>query len=136
MESQKLKNLCLSLAVLAGLAALLFWLSGRIDPRSGEISPLFTWIAMIYFAALAAAAILFILRLTRTISYEINFFYTLAATGNFILGLAGVLLYFLQQVNLPTLHALLLSLLVGTILYTDIFFYEAIFNKKETTNHI
>jgi hypothetical protein len=42
---------------------------------------------------------------------------------NSTLGFSGILFYFIHKINLTGLHDLLLNLLIGTIILSDLFFF-------------
>jgi hypothetical protein len=76
------------------------------------------------------AVICVILRFFRIIDRQKSFLYTLIATSNFAFGLSGVFFYCINKIDASGLHYLLINLLLGTLLLSDIFFFDVVFDKK------
>lgn len=117
----------LSIIIVAVWSSIVLFLSAITF--SSDISPIYFWIKMSTLVAGYGALTCLFLRFLDKLDQATNFTYTLLATSNLAFGLCGLIFYFLHKINLIGLHDLLLSLLLGIILFADIFFFDDLFKK-------
>lgn len=124
MINQKVRNILVSLIILAFWASAILFLSSKNASDPGTISLLYVWAKVTSILASCTAGIFFVLRLMRLVHQQRNFVYSFLAVTNTLLGVAGVVFFLMHKINIIGLHDLLLNLLIGIILLADIFFFS------------
>jgi len=130
MKSIKIKNIGISLGILAAWICIVLILAAISSNDPSNISLVYVWVR---FSGLLVGfgGILFLaLRIFKAINRDRNFLYIFLGTANLALGICGIGFYFLRRINTLGLHDLLPNLLVGVIIYADIFLFETIFKKN------
>ncbi|HEY4064151.1 MAG TPA: hypothetical protein VGM30_19730 [Puia sp.] len=130
MRSVKLRNISYSLIALAALTGIIFFISARADLNAGDISALYFWTKLSSLIASFGALILIVLRIFKRIDRDRNFIYVFFGTANILLGLCGVSFYFLRKINIIGLHDLLPNLLIGIVIFADLFLFDALFRRS------
>ena len=130
MRSAKLRNISYSLIVLSVLASIILFVSARADLNAGDISALYFWTKTSSLIAGFGALILIGLRIFKHIDRDRSFMYVFFGTANILLGLCGVGFYFLRKINIIGLHDLLPNLLIGVVIFADIFLFAALFRRS------
>jgi len=130
--STKIRNISYSLVLLAAWTGILLFLSAKADSNSGDISSLYFWAKLTSLIAGFGALLLLGLRVFNVIDRNRNFLYAFLGTANIALGLCGIGFYFFRKINMIGLHDLLPNLLIGTIIFVDIFLFETIFKKNKS----
>jgi len=123
MITTKAKNIAVSSAILLALICVLFLLSKMNEGHSDPISPLYFWAKGTSLLSIIGAFILLALRIFRFIDKNKNFLYSFFATANSLLGIIGVCLFAAHRINTVGLHNLLLNLLLGVVLFADLFVF-------------
>ena len=125
MRSKKLRNIAISLILVALWASVMLFLSAQTN--KGDISPLYFWMKLTTLVAGFAGLLLLALRIFKVINRDRNFLYILFGTANLILGLCCICFYFIGKINLIGLHDTLPNLFVGIVIIADVFLFESIF---------
>lgn len=118
------------MAALAAWTCIIWDLSARSEAGAGEISALYFWVKITSLGAGLAALGLIVMRIFKIIDKNRNFWYAFLGTTNLVLGLSGIFFYAFHKINIFGLHALLPNILIGITLFSDVFFFEKIFKKK------
>lgn len=129
MISKKAKNIGISLGILAAWVCIVIILAALSSNDPNNISLVYIWVRFSGLLAGFGGLLFLALRIFKSIDRSRIFLYTLLGTANLILGLCGVTFYFMRKINTLGLHDLLPNLLIGVIIFTDIFQFETIFKK-------
>lgn len=128
MTTRKLRNIFYSFVLTAVLTgAILFASAGT---NAGDISVLYIYTKASSLILLIGGTLLLILRLFRALDYNKNFLYCFFGLANLLLGILGVVLYVSGKINTFGIHDLLLNLLIGVVIQTDIFLFDWLVSKR------
>ena len=130
MLSKKLKNIALSLILVALWASVILFLSAQTN--KGDISSLYIWTKLSSLLAGFAGLLLLALRIFKVINRDQYFLYTFLGTANMVLGLLSVYFYLMGKINLLGLHDTLPNLFVGVFIMADIFLFESLLKHNKT----
>jgi hypothetical protein len=130
MRSIKIRNIFYSLTLLAAWTSVIAILSAKADSTPGDISALYFWAKLTSVLCGFGGLLILILRIFKVINRNTNFLYSFLGTTNIALGLSGVGFYFFRKINVIGVHDLLPNLLIGVIIFADIFFFDTIFKRK------
>lgn len=132
MLSKKLRNIALSLILVALWICLILFLSAKGNENSGDISALYIWTKISGLLAGFAGLLMLALRIFKVITRDQYFLYPFLGTANMVLGLLSVYFYLVGKINLVALHDTIPNLFVGVVVMADIFLFESIFKNNKT----
>lgn len=123
MDSKKIRNISYSFIAFAIWISVVLFISTGQNNNSGVVSDFQVLILLTTVLADIGGGILFIIRIFKVIDKNTNFLYCFFGIMNATLGFSGILFYFIHKINLTGLHDLLLNLLIGVIILSDLFFF-------------
>lgn len=130
MHSKKLRNVFHALILLGIWICIVVILSSKASSGLGDISAFYFWTKLTSIIA-GFGALLFVgLRIANAFDKNRNLAYSFMGVANTGLGLLGIAAYCLNAFNIIGLHDLLLNLLAGVLILTDIFLFETMFKKS------
>jgi hypothetical protein len=132
MKATYFKNLILTLLILAAWSVLVFKFASKADGDVGLGFALFVGVSITRIASLCGAVLFLLLRMSKLIDRQRNFFYFFFAVTNLLLGIGGVVFYEFNQINREGVHELIANLFVGALLIVDIFLFNVLFKKSES----
>jgi hypothetical protein len=120
MNSVKLKNIFVSLGILAAWICIIVIVSALSENNGNNISLLYIWARLSGLIAGLGGLVCLALRLFKVIDRHTNFWYTFFTVANSIIGAAAIFFYFHRQINAVGIHDLLPNLLIGVVLVIDL----------------
>jgi len=123
MDSKKIRNISYSFIAFAICISVVLFMSTGKYSNSGVVSDFQVLILVTTVLADIGGGTLIIIRIFKVIDKNTNFLYCFFGIMNSTLGLSGILFYFIHKINLTGLHDLLLNLLIGAIILSDLFFF-------------
>lgn len=128
MTTRKSRNISYSFALTVVSTSIILFLSARTNAR--DISVLYVYTKASSLFLLIGGILLLALRLFKAIDKNRNFLYCFFGIANFLLGMAGVVLYLTGKINIFGIHDLLLNLFLGVLIQTDILLFDWLFRKR------
>lgn len=130
MISKKVKNIGISLGILAAWVCIVVILSALSSKDPNNISVVYIWVRLSGLLAAFGGLLFLALRLFKAVNRDRNFLYIFLGTANLVLGVYGIGFYFIRKINVLGLHDLLPNLLIGIVIFADIFLFGTLFNKS------
>jgi len=130
MKSIKIKNIGISLGILAAWICIVLIVAAISSNDPHNISLVYVWVRFSGLLVGFGGLLFLALRIFKAINRDRNFLYIFFGTANLVLGICGIGFYFLRKINMLGLHDLLPNLLIGVIIFADIFLFETIFKKN------